>query len=94
MTSILETAMLICFGLSWPVNVIKNVRSGSAEGMSLPFILMILAGYVAGITAKIIGGHINYVLAAYFLNFAVVALDLGVYFFNRKLDRKRCAVKA
>ena len=24
---ILETIMLICFGLSWPINVYKNIRA-------------------------------------------------------------------
>ena len=54
MAQILETMMLICFGLSWPISVVKNVKSGTARGMSLPFILMITCGYVAGITAKLL----------------------------------------
>ncbi len=89
MGSILETAMLVCFGISWPLNVIKAYRARTAKGSSLPFILMIMVGYVAGITAKVISGQTNYVLAAYILNLAIVSLNLIIYFRNVALDHKR-----
>lgn len=89
MGSILETVMLVCFGFSWPLNVIKAYRAKTAKGTSLPFILLIIAGYVAGITAKFISGQINYVLIAYILNLAIVSLNVVVYFRNRSLDRRR-----
>ena len=41
MGSILETVMLICFGFSWPLNVIKAYKAKTAKGTSLPFILLI-----------------------------------------------------
>ena len=44
--SILETIMLVCFGLSWPLNVVKAYRARTAKGMSLPFILLIISGYI------------------------------------------------
>lgn len=88
MASILETTMLICFGFSWPLNVIKAWRARSAKGTSLPFILLIITGYIAGIAAKIINGQVNYVLAAYILNLAIVTLNLVVYFRNVALDKK------
>ena len=86
MSEFLEAAMLICFGFSWPINLIKNIRSNSAKGMSLQFILLIIAGYIAGITAKIITHRINYVLAVYFFNLAVVSCNLIVYFRNHRID--------
>ena len=89
MSEILETVMLICFGMSWPISVIKNIRARSAKGMSLGFILLITAGYAAGITAKIINGNINYVLIVYVLNIAIVLVNLAVYFRNRSLDAKK-----
>lgn len=89
MGSILETVMLVCFGISWPLNVIKAYRARTAKGTSLPFILMIMVGYVAGITAKVISGQTNYVLAAYILNLAIVSLNLIIYFRNVALDHKR-----
>ena len=89
MGSILETVMLVCFGISWPLNVIKAYRARTAKGMSLPFILMIMVGYVAGITAKVISGQTNYVLAAYILNLAIVSLNMIVFFRNVSLDHRQ-----
>ena len=89
MGSILETVMLVCFGFSWPLNVIKAYRAKTAKGTSLPFILLIITGYIAGISAKLISGRINYVLIAYILNLAIVSLNLIVYFRNVSLDKKR-----
>ncbi len=88
MGSILETIMLVCFGFSWPLNVIKAYKAKTAKGTSLPFILLIITGYIAGISAKIIGGQINYVLVAYFINLAIVSLNVLVYFRNVSLDKK------
>jgi hypothetical protein len=93
MAEILETAMLVCFGLSWPISVVKNIRSKSARNMSLRFILLIVAGYVAGITAKIITGKFNYVLAVYAVNLFIVSLNIPVYFMNKKNDVKSACVK-
>lgn len=87
MPEILETIMLICFGLSWPVNAYKNYKARTAKSMSLFFILLILFGYAAGIAAKIIAGRINYVLAVYIFNIIMVALNLAIYFINRRHDR-------
>lgn len=86
MSSILETIMLVCFGLSWPINVAKAIKARTAQNMSLPFIILIITGYVAGITAKILMGQINYVLAVYLLNLAIVMVNLAVYFRNKRLD--------
>ena len=88
MSSIFETAMLVCFGFSWPLNVIKAYRARTAKGTSLAFILLIITGYVAGITAKLLNSQRNYVLVVYFLNLAIVMINLLVYFRNRSLDRR------
>ena len=89
MGSILETVMLVCFGFSWPLNLIKAYRAKTAKGTSLPFILLIITGYIAGISAKLISGQINYVLIAYILNLAIVSVNVIVYFRNVSLDKKR-----
>ena len=89
MGSILETIMLVCFGFSWPLNVIKAYRAKTAKGTSLPFILLIITGYIAGISSKLISEQINYVLIAYILNLAIVSLNVIVYFRNVSLDKKR-----
>ena len=88
MGSILETIMLVCFGFSWPLNVIKAYKARTTKGTSLPFILLIITGYIAGISAKIISHQINYVLAAYIINLAIVSLNVIVYFRNAALDKR------
>lgn len=94
MGSILETVMLICFGFSWPLNVMKAYKAKTAQGTSLWFIILIIAGYIAGISAKLITNQVNYVLIAYLLNLAIVSLNLVVYFRNAALDRKRALAHA
>jgi len=91
MGSIFESIMLICFGLSWPLNVIKAYRARTARGTSLPFILLIITGYIAGIIAKLVAGQVNYVLIVYLLNLAIVSVNVLVYFRNVSLDRKKTA---
>lgn len=85
---VLETSMLVCFGASWPISVIRNIRAKTAKSMSLQFILLIIAGYLAGIVAKLINGQISYVLLVYLFNLVIVSVNLVVYFVNRRRDRE------
>ena len=55
--------------------------------MSIQFILLIIAGYISGIAAKIYTHTFNYVLIIYVFNLLIVSLNLAVYFINRKHDR-------
>lgn len=87
MCEILETVMLVCFGASWPVSVIKNIKAKTAKSMSLQFILLIIIGYLAGIAGKIINGNYNYVLIAYLVNLLFVSVNLAVYFINKRNDK-------
>ncbi len=89
MSQILETVMLICFGISWPISLVKNLQIKTAVGTSPMFMFMIILGYVAGITAKFLSHGASYVLIAYFLNLCIVLANVAVYFRNRKLDRLR-----
>ena len=89
MSPILETIMLICFGISWPLNLVKAYKARTAKGTSLASILLIITGYLAGIAAKLTGGDLIYVLAAYLFNVVVVSLNLTVYCRNVALDKKR-----
>lgn len=86
---ILEAAMLVCFGLSWPLNAYKNYKAGTAAGTSWQFIALITLGYVAGIAAKFVSGQINWVLIVYVLNLAFLGVNWWVYFRNVALDRAR-----
>lgn len=88
MTNFLEAIMLICFGLSWPISLMKNIKAKTAKTMSLQFTLLIITGYIAGITAKIVNHCFNYVLVIYILNLLIVSANIVVYFINKKHDRK------
>lgn len=91
MQELLEAAMLICFGLSWPISLVKNIRVHSAKGMSFKFNLLILVGYVAGIGAKFYLHAYNYVFFIYLLNLAFVSANMAVYFINKSCDQKAVA---
>ena len=86
MTEIFESIMMVCFGLSWPMAVVKNIRAHTARSMSLPFNVLILTGYIAGIAAKISAHNYSYVLAIYIINLVFVSANMVVYFVNLNHD--------
>jgi len=88
MSELLEAFMIISFGISWPIAILKSYRSRTAKGKSILFIFFILFGYGCGISSKLVSGKITYVFAFYILNFIMVALDAILYFRNSKLDRQ------
>lgn len=49
---VFEILMVVCFGFSWPFNIIKSYRARTAKGTSLYFTLLIAIGYVGGILSK------------------------------------------
>ena len=89
MAAVLEAIMLICFGLSWPINAMKAWKSRTAVGTSWMFLGLITLGYIAGIAAKFVGGTVNWVLAVYFINLAALAANWIIYARNCALDSKR-----
>ncbi len=83
---ILEVVMLVCFGLSWPMNVIKHYRSRDVKGVSLQFIFLIIFGYIAGLSAKLMNTGVSFVVVVYIINLIMVFLDLCVYVRNKRLS--------
>ena len=95
---IFEIIMVVLFGVSWPLNIVRSYRARTARGKSLWFLLCILVGYVAGIVSKFINpayladiGRKWYVVFFYILNFIMVSIDLMLYFRNVRLDALRAA---
>lgn len=95
MSEFLEIVMIVSFGVSWPLNVIKSYKARTVKGKSLSFLLLILFGYIAGIVSKFVNpaymARFNkkwYVLVFYILNLIMVGMDLCLYFRNLKIDKK------
>lgn len=80
---ILESVMLLCFGISWPVAIIRTIRSKSVQGVSPYFYVYILVGYASGIVYKLIF-NFNYVIYAYITNFTVVFVQTILYFHYKR----------
>jgi hypothetical protein len=90
--SILETIMLVCFGLAWPLSILKSWRCRTTEGKSLFFLIVILVGYIAGISkVLVLDGITGFLLIPYSINFIMVSIDAMLYFRNKKLDKARGA---
>ena len=95
MSEFLEVVMIVSFGASWPLNVIKSYKSRTTKGKSLPFLCLIFFGYIAGITSKLINEAYMisiaskwYILFFYILNLIMVGADLLLYVRNYRLDKK------
>lgn len=93
MAELLEIAMIVSFGISWPMNVIKSYKARTTKGKSLAFLLLIFFGYIAGIASKFVNtsymaeiGRKWYVVFFYFLNLIMVGTDLCLYIRNYRLD--------
>lgn len=93
---ILEIIMIVCFGISWPFNVVRSYKARTAKGKSLTFLICITLGYVAGIASKFFSETYMssfsekwYVLVFYFINIFMVLLDLALYVRNVRLDKRR-----
>ena len=88
MSEILEICMIVSFGFSWPMNVIKSYKARTTKGKSLAFLVLIFFGYICGIASKLLAPTFKwYVLFFYVLNFIMVGADLAMYYRNYKLDK-------
>lgn len=81
--SIFEAVMLICFGVAWPVSIYKSWTSRTCAGKSVIFLYIVLLGYAAGITHKLLY-NFDWVIALYILNGLMVLIDILLYYRNLK----------
>ncbi|MFZ5761463.1 MAG: hypothetical protein ACOY8P_00865 [Thermodesulfobacteriota bacterium] len=85
-----EILMLVCFGAAWPFSIVRSFRSRLTGGKSLPFLYIVLVGYVAGILHKMFFSY-DPVIFLYGLNGLMVATDIALYYRNRRLERQLLA---
>ncbi|NLL84613.1 MAG: hypothetical protein GX230_10305 [Lentisphaerae bacterium] len=90
-----EAIMMICFGLSWPANIYKSLRTRFVRGKSPLFMGLVSIGYASGILHKILNPPASdahtlarYVIILYALNFAMVTFDLILYYMFRKNEER------
>jgi hypothetical protein len=86
LASLLESIMIICFGLSWPLSIRRSLTSKSTKGKSLMFMLFILLGYFCGLASKFITHTYNLAFWFYFPNIVMVATDVILFFRNKKYE--------
>lgn len=89
--SVFEVAMLICFGVSWPISIAKSLRTKIVSGKSPLFMGILCLGYINGVMHKVLYS-LDWIIVLYVLNMIMVAIDLSLYF--KYLPRERAAVAA
>ena len=88
MSEIMEILMVVSFGASWPMNVMKSYKARTTKGKSLGFLVLIFIGYICGIISKLTADSYHwYVLFFYVLNMCMVGIDLLLYVRNYRLDK-------
>ena len=77
--------MLLCFGIAWPFSIYRSVTSRSNNGKSLIFLLIVFAGYVAGLIHKIINDF-DMVFYLYIVNGSMVLIDIALFIRNKRFS--------
>ena len=99
LASMMEMLMVVCFGLSWPLNIAKAWKARTAKGTSVLFYFFIWIGYIFAMIGKGRLIALNapqpwyvtvrwYVMFFYVLNTLMVTGGILIYFRNRALDKR------
>jgi hypothetical protein len=75
-----EFGMLFCFGFSWPFAIAKTIKAKRVDGKSPLFEIIVIIGYLFGITAHLVGDK-SWVTWVYVIDIMLVATDLTLYFY-------------
>ena len=85
--SIWEILFLLCFAVSWPISIVKSLRTKVVIGKSPLFMSLIILGYIFGIIHKLLYNN-DIVTWLYVFNASLVATDLILYFVYIKSNRE------
>lgn len=81
--------MLVCFGMAWPVSILKSWRSRTNKGKSRFFMLIVFVGYLSGLVHKLWWQEkVDGVVWLYLLNAVMVVIDGVLYYRNTRFDKK------
>ena len=84
--SILETMMILCFGISWPLSIARMYKSRTTGGKSVLFSCFILIGYLCGIASKMMTHNYNLAFIFYIINTCMVTIDILLWFRNHRYE--------
>jgi hypothetical protein len=85
--SIFEALMLLSFGAAWPTQIYKSYTSRKTAGKSIAFLYIVIFGYLAGITHKILYSR-DFIMVLYVFNLLMVSIDIFLYYRNRGIEKK------
>lgn len=88
LAEVFELLMVLCFGISWPISIIKTLKTKCVSGKSPLFIMFIILGYIFIIISKLLSGNIQYAFYFYWLNLAMTSFDLFLQFYYRGKEKK------
>ncbi|MGL4952283.1 MAG: hypothetical protein ACRC5Q_00585 [Culicoidibacterales bacterium] len=84
--SIYEVIMLVCFGAAWPFSIYRSYTSQSTNGKSFVFLIVLIAGYIAGILNKLFYNY-DAIIYLYILNCLMVSIDATLWLRNAKKEK-------
>ena len=87
MHSFFEAIMLVCFGASWPVSIVKTIKAKNPSGKSIMFLYLVLLGYLAG-CLKCVSGDFDNIIWLYVLNGTMVAVDIVLVHYYISMRKK------
>ncbi|MFH0911353.1 MAG: hypothetical protein V1918_07625 [Planctomycetota bacterium] len=79
MNSIFEALMMVCWGIGWPISILKSLRTKVVVGKSPLYMSVVATGYLSGIFHKWLY-NLDYVTVLYAFNFFLVLFDLYLYY--------------
>jgi hypothetical protein len=88
--SIFEGVMLICFGASWPISILKSIRVKEVTGKSPLFLVIVAIGYVSGIVHKVLFSR-DWIIILYIINLIMILTDLALYIHYSRKNREQPA---
>lgn len=93
--SIYEMTMLVCFGASWPFAIMKTFHAKNPAGKSYLFLFLVIIGYIAGCTHKIVY-KFDFIFWLYLLNGLMVTSDVALclYYRHKIKQKERELIKA
>ena len=94
MENVFEMLMVVCFGISWPLNIRKLFLSRTAMATCLVFYFFLCFVYFFGLFSmgkNAASGATTpaYVWFFYILNTLMVSFGILLYFRNKRLDQAR-----